>query len=233
MQHGFFFQKEKTIYHFKNVNLKKYYIRELLGEKVSEILHIPTIQNELARVKVNKTESFGLVSKWARDPSYGYFSLEKFKEQLDLSKNPLQILELLEKNYPNSCINEQFRDFLARDYFAHELDRKEDEVTFKERNGEVSFGYLGDYEFEFYKLNQIIGIENFYKLDLSKESTLECTLQDERLISSFRKVLKIDFLYLLEELERQKKLNLTKEEKESLIEFQKNSQSEIRKILSL
>jgi len=231
MQHGFFFQKDNAIYHFKNLNLKKYYIRELLGEKVSESLSIPTIKYELARVRLNKTENFGLVSKWARDPSYVYFSLHKFKEQLEDSKNPLKILDILENKYTSSPINQQFRDFLARDFFAHELDRKEDEITFKGKNGEVSFGYLCDYEYEFYKMNQIIGIENYYKLDLSNEQTLYQVLKDERLISSFKKVLKIDFLILLEELEKQKRMNLTKEEKENLIEFSKNSQNEIRRIL--
>ncbi len=233
MQHGFFFQKDNILYHFKVLNLKKYYIRELLGELVSESLSIPTIKCNLARIKMNNKDFFGLVSEWARNPSYSYFSIEKFRSQLDVSKNPLKILDVLEDNYPNSIINQEFRNFLARDYFAHELDRKEDEITFQSKNQEVSFGYLCDYEFEFYKINQLIGIENYYKMDLENESIKRRVLSDDRLMESFRKVLKINFLNLLEQLETQKKINITKEEKDNLLEFQLNSQKEIRRVLSL
>ena len=70
-------------------------------------------------------------------------------------------------------------------------------------------------------------------MDLENESIKRRVLSDDRLMESFRKVLKINFLNLLEQLETQKKINITKEEKDNLLEFQLNSQKEIRRVLSL
>lgn len=233
MQHGFFFQKDEELYHFKTLMLKKYYLRELLGELVSKSLSISTIECVPARIKMQGKDVFGIVSKWVRTKENEYFSIEEFKKELDVLENPLGILDVLEKKYSNSSIPDSFRDFLARDFFTHELDRKADEITFQSHQGEVSLGYICDYEYEFYKINQVIGVEKYYQMDLKKEKTLKRVLMDERLINSFKKTLKVELSLLLEQLETEKKMLITKEEKDNLLEFQNNSKNEIRRTLSL
>lgn len=233
MQHGFFLNLNQSIYHFKDLRQKKYFIRELLGEEVSLSLSIPTVQSVLAKLKVHNQEKYGLLSLWARNPRIGYFSLEKFQKELNDPENPLKILNLLEKNYPNSLVNIEFRDLLARDYFTHELDRKENEITFLSKNGETHLAYLCDYEFEFYKITKAVGVEKYYHLDLLNEKTKKRVLEDERLMDSFRKVLKLDLKNLLEKLKEEKALHITSREIEDILDFQTESKSDIKRTLNL
>lgn len=233
-EYGFFLRIQGERYYFKEYDLKSEYLGELLGEKVTLQMGLQSVHYTLAKGTYRGQECYGVLSKWARKNNFVYHTFpQMIQKNYQYKKVGLSILNELERTFPNEPINEEFRNFLAREYFTKEYDRISNEIIIETDGNHIHLGYCLDYEKEFQRLHTNIVLPFYYILDLTQDRTLCSIYQDERLIESFRKVLKINLEELLEEIKKEKLLRITSEEQMEMKNWQEGVKREIKKALSL
>ncbi len=217
------------VYAFKRRLDERLIINELLGEKVSEYFGIDTVHHELATCFLNGKRTFGLISPMARkeNASYTFFWKELAnKTEICANSNITEILSKTDEVFKGEPICEEIRSLIVRDFFTNEFDRVTSEILI-EKGDSIHLGYLCDYEVEFDLPFEAYTWDENCVLSLNSELLIPFIQCDSELMKKFHLALKCNLLHLLEELEEEKKLRISKEKKEEIKKFSRSIKKHI------
>lgn len=209
---------EDTFGYFKIPITNYSFLKELLGEKISKYFELPTVKYQLADA-IWKEEniqyySYGLFSKYARKKDCQYNNLYRIKE-LRCHSLDLFILNTIDELYPNQPIQKQFRLLIIREFLTQECDRSPSEILFENCDGKISLGPLTDYEMEWVEIpKKEYCLEGYFLLDLDEPKIINQVKQDEYLKEALEKLMNINVLNLLREIEEEHKIKLIDYDKE-------------------
>lgn len=237
---GYWFYMNDELYYFKVPLLAINFLNQLVGVEVTRYFGLSSVDYKLAKAIVHYHGTpcivYGFISKYAREKDKNYTTLEKMVHGKsaciglsDFDKNDLSILSCIDQLYSGHPIQQEFRDFIIREFFTQQSDRLDHEVLIEEQNGKTSFSYMLDYESEWIKNDGLkYFLKDYFTFNLENDTIVEQIKKDSYFMNSIEKCLDIDMLKILKTVQEKHNIRLLSYDQELMCNQEKIIKDKIK-----
>ncbi len=170
---GFWIKSDRFQY-FKPMKNYTDLINDLLGEKITEFFHLPSVHNKLAEVSFQGEKIQGLLSVKEEQKQYTYQTIEKMLLENDLmitalyNIRNLSFIRAIEEEYNDFLLPNQLKTLIIRDIITNEQNRKMQDIVIKKNMEVLEISQIKNYEQE-WKLSILEDREDCDDLDIIEE----------------------------------------------------------------
>ncbi|MBR1376878.1 MAG: hypothetical protein IJ565_03590 [Bacilli bacterium] len=202
-------------------------VNQFLGEKVSNYFDLPSAHYQLAK----KDNKYGVVTPNFCEKNTTYKTLKDYKIKYPKDFDIFKLLIDLCSNEDeyNRLLND-IKKIMIRDLYTWEYDRTNHNLMFKEKSG-IEVAPLYDYEKSFnanylcpYIYSSVLGT-----FDLKEKDTQEFIRNDEMFQSLLNKLMDIDIIEMLSEIEMENDIALDEKLKDNYKDYNAKIKLMIRK----
>ena len=222
IDNGIWFERNGEIYYFKVPKYDSYFLNELIGEEISNYFEVPTVHYQLAKMILEDEVIYGLISPYSRSSEKKYMKLYDWaiKEGWNSKKYSDNFIEFLNQQFPTEPITIQIKRLFAREFYAQELDRNEDELVVEIKDN-ISLAPLVDYEYELdARVNvQSVLLPGIARINPGLRNGKSIILQDPELKRSFLSIQNINMKQILNSIKKETRINLVPYDKKYYHDF--------------